>query len=469
MKTAQRPITLNELLIRLKNEQEKGITFISSGNKEEFLSYGRLYETALRWLGHLQDNGMQPGDELILQIEDNRVFLQVFWACILGGMIPVPVAVTHQGENAQKLFNISAVLKHPFLMVSRAYYEKLGKQQDVVGKFEKILFIEDGEVAEGQGTIHPATPEKIAFLQFSSGSTGNPKGVVLMHSNLIANIYSALAANECTNEDRMLSWMPLTHDMGLICFHLYPLAAGIPQALMPTDLFIRHPMLWLQKAGEHRATITGSPNFGYKYCLDQFSEEKVKGLDLSDLRIIYNGAEPIAALLCRRFMDKLSVYNLRESAMRPGYGLAEATLKVSFTRDIPSLKSLFIQRESLTIGHAIKTVNTGQESAGVLEVVNVGHVIDDMYLKITNEKGYTLEDGHAGIIWISGPSVTTRYYNNEAASSAVIKPDGWLNTGDVGFLLNGYLYVVGRVKDIIIVNGLNVYPHDIEQAVEKLE
>ncbi|HVI46040.1 MAG TPA: amino acid adenylation domain-containing protein [Chitinophaga sp.] len=476
MKNHLPPRTLVDILSNNKGVEDKGVHFIIAAGKEEFLSYHQLYNEAVALLGYLQHKGLKRGDELVLQIDNNKTFVLHFWAAILGGIIPVPVSITHYSENARKLYKIRTYLKNPYLVATSTHLEKVSKQDYSDGAedktfYDKVLLLDEQRENTPAGILVDVKPDDIAFVQFSSGSTGNPKGVELKHSNLVANIYGALVANGCTSDDRTLSWMPLTHDMGLICFHLYPMAAGIPQALMPTDLFIRHPMLWLQKAGEHRSTITGSPNFGYKYCLDQFSEEKLKGLDLSNLRIIYNGAEPIAASLCRRFMDKFSVYDLHESAMRPAYGLAEATLKVSFTNDLPSLKSLHIQRESLAIGHAIKAVNPGNEepSGSVLEVVNVGPVMEGMYLEIKDSKGHTLKDGHVGIIWISGPSVASRYYNNDAATKAVTKSDGWLNTGDVGFLLNGYLHIVGRVKDIIIVNGMNIYPHDIEQTVEKLD
>ncbi|MES2731615.1 MAG: aminotransferase class III-fold pyridoxal phosphate-dependent enzyme, partial [Bacteroidota bacterium] len=476
MKNILIPQTLAELLIQRKDIKDKGVTFVVAGNKENFLSYHALHTTALGWLGYLQKKGLKPGDELVFQVEDNQTFLQFFWACILGGIIPVPVAVIFLGENAQKLFRIGQSLNHPSLLTSRASYKKLfgdDATQDDSNQavFQQVIFTDDEKEEELAGQLFSSTSDTIAFLQFSSGSTGTPKGVVLKNSNLIANIFSSISSHELYETDSHLSWMPLTHDMGLIGFHFYPMAAGVSHFLLPTDLFIRHPLLWLQKVSEHRVTVSCSPNFGYKYYLDRFTSEKGQGLDLSCLRIIFNGAEPISADLCRRFMATLAPFQLASGAMRPVYGLAEATLEVTFPRTPAVFQTLFVDRDALTIGQSVLKGSTPTAEAGQerLEVVNVGTLIDDIRVKISNEKGAALSDGHTGIIWIKGESVTQQYYNNEAATKAVIAPDGWLNTGDTGFMLNDCLYVVGRVKDIIFVKGLNVYPHDIEQTIEEME
>ncbi|RBL90546.1 non-ribosomal peptide synthetase [Chitinophaga flava] len=463
--------TLSALLIAQKDNLDKGITFISGASKEEFLSYHQLYVSARSLLAYLQEKGVKPGNEVVLQIEDNKTFIQFFWACILGGIIPVPVAVTYQGENAQKLFRIWQLLHHPYLLTSRASYEKMHqkKSPDEIPFADSTLFTEDAPVNSVAGIVYPATTDDIAFIQFSSGSTGNPKGVVLKHSNLIANIFSALPTHDNIT-DRRLSWMPLTHDLGLIFLHLYPIAIGAQHFLMPTDLFIRHPLLWLQKVSEHRVTITSSPNFGFKYYLDKFSDDKAEGLDLSCLQVILNAAEPISGTLCRTFLNTLSKYGLMPAAMRPAYGLAESTLIVTFAPAGALLESVFVRREAITIGRYISEPGMleQQRTADNMEIVNVGRQIANTDIKITDEKGEILQEGGIGIIWVYGPSVTQRYYNNEAATNAVIK-EGWLNTGDTGFMLNGCLYAVGRVKDIIIVNGQNVYPHDIEQMLETMD
>lgn len=466
--------TLPALLTHQKDQHEKGVGFIVAANRTNFLSYHQLYHNALQLLGYLQHKGLKPGDELVLQLEDSQQFIQYFWACILGGIIPVPVSVTHYSENARKLYKIRGYLKNPYMITTPEHYEKLCKQDYSDGAadrtfYDQVLFLHENKDKLPAGVPATVTPDDIAFLQFSSGSTGNPKGVELRHRNLIANIFAVLEAYECTHDDIFLSWMPLTHDLGLIGFHLNPLAAGIQQYIMPTDLFIRHPLLWLQKASDYRITITCSPNFGYKYYLNHFSEEKAGTLDLSSVRIILNGAEPISASLARTFNERLAQYRLDPLAMRAVYGLAEATLEVTFPRLGVPFKSVFVKRSALTIGKRISGKALQQQpAADTLEVVAVGTLIGDFELRIANEKGVPLEPGHAGVIWVKGACVAGRYYNNDAASTNTFK-DGWLNTGDTGFVLDNVLYIMGRVKDIIFVNGGNVYPHDIEHTLETLD
>ena len=476
MKKKLQPQTLVEVLLLQKDVENRGLTFISSGGHEDFLSYKELYNTALSWLGYLQGKGLRPGDELVLQIADNKSFICIFWASLLGAIIPVPVSVSYQGENTSKLFKILPFLKNPFLFTDHLLFDKLNsrghsEEANDLRLFHQILFVEDIKNTSGTGSLHTVSPDSIAFLQFSSGSTGNPKGVVLQHSNLIDNIISATTAHELTESDSHLSWMPLTHDMGLIGFHLYPTWAGLNHYIMPTDLFIRRPLLWLQKVSEHRISVTCSPNFGFKYYLNQFSAEKGAGLNLSSIRILFNGAEPISASLMRDFNQTMGQFGLSGHAVKPVYGLAEATLQVTLPALGVAFKTLAVDRSALKIGSGIPVVS-GRGKKNIkdqLEIVNVGGAIPGMEIKITDRQGYTLKSGLVGIIWIKGDSVTRQYYNNEAATKSVIKRDGWLNTGDTGFMHEGDLYAVGRVKDIIIVNGTNIYPHDIEQCVENMD
>jgi amino acid adenylation domain-containing protein len=462
------PASLSEMIIRLKDTEDKGVTFITGSDKETFISYSQIFTAALKWLGFINNKGVKPGDELVLQTEDRSVFIQVFWACILGGIIPVPVAVTFQGENARKLYRIRASLNSPSLLISKEHFQKLPA---ISGEtpFNSVVFIEDLPAAQRSGELQPVSKDTIAFLQFSSGSTGNPKGVVITHQNLLSNIFAALKAYQCDEHDSFLNWMPMTHDTGLIGYHLYPMGAGVNQYHIPTDLFIRNPVLWLQKVSEHKATIICSPNFGYKYYLDHFTEEKGKGLDLSSVKVILNGAEPISAALCRRFMQTMEKFHLRPNVMCPAFGMAESTLVVSFPHLYTSVKTVHVNRDDLTIGRRIrflKNVVNPQES---IEIVNLGNIIDGINVRIADENEKELEEGYMGVVWIRGESVTSRYYNNEPDTRAVIREGGWLNTGDTGFLRDGCLYLVGRVKDIIFINGANIYPHDIEQTLEQLD
>src|SRR4029077_18257557 len=301
------------------------------------VSFAELYERALGILYHLQRMGARRGDKLILFLGNNEQFIDVFWAAVLGGIVPVPVALGISDEHRHKLLRIARRLGKPFLYTERRSLERIGAfagekgEQDLYESLRARTFLIDNlDDISRAGSVQRVGADDIAFIQFSSGSTSDPKGVVLTHGNILANAYGATEAAGFTENDVSLSWMPLTHDMGLIGFHLVMFANRVHAHLMPTELFIRRPLLWLQLASRVRASILCSPNFGYKHYLKVLGERAPEGLDLSAVRLIFNGAEPISVELCREFLARLAPARLAPNAMYPVYGLAEASLAVSF-------------------------------------------------------------------------------------------------------------------------------------------
>ena len=317
------------------------------------------------------------------------------------------------------------------------------------------------------GEIYAAQPEDIGFIQYSSGSTSDPKGVVLTHRNLCVNIRAIVEGFDWRDDDQSLSWMPLTHDMGLIGFHLSVLAAGMNHAVMDTSVFVRRPLLWMSKASELRATQLCSPNFGYKHFLKLFERKGLPGIDLSCVKRIINGAEPISWDLCEEFLDALAPSGLRRNAMLPVYGLAEATVGVSFSPLGPEYQRIIMDRHSLQIGETYRPVAPDDPDA--VSFVKVGKAIRDVEIRIAGDDDEILEDGHIGHIQLSGGSITERIYGDVAATRELFTADGWLRTGDCGVVVDGDLVITGRQKDIIIVNGQNYYPHDIEEIVTQVE
>ncbi len=437
--------------------ERTGISFIVASEREEFVSYSSLYERACRGLGFLQAQGIRPGQELVLQVKDNELFVVTFWACVLGGIVAVPVASGKNEDQKQKLFNIWGMLKAPFWITSSGQLAEIRQYAVQQGLQEELAAIESRFVAESgiasyadKGSLYTAAADDIAFVQYSSGSTGRPKGVVLRHRQLLANLDAISLKSGYNEADSMISWMPLTHDMGLIGFHLNPLYSGVDQYLMTPELFIRRPLLWLDKASEHKVTVLCSPNFGYHYLLKNIRDGQQYEWDLSSVRIVYNGAEPVSARLCREFTDRLAVYGLWEYAVRPVYGLAEASLAVTMTSP----------------GQPVKT--TDPAVSGGMTLVTVGRAINYCEVRIEDEAGIILRDGQPGRVMIRGENVTEGYYNDPEATSRVVGADGWLDTGDIGFLIEGELTIAGRAKDILFVNGQNFYPHDIERVLEDL-
>ncbi|MBC8757076.1 amino acid adenylation domain-containing protein [Kordia sp. YSTF-M3] len=463
----------------LKNaaQAQTGITFIRSSNDELTYSYQELLSKALYTLQNLQDFGVQSGDEVIIQVNDNADFLQVFWACILGKIIPVPVAIGRQEGHKYKLYNIWKKLNNPFLVWDQGLLEKMiSYKSDEITEtaYQKIakttLFTTDAVLEKSHGTINDTIQsEDIAYIQFSSGSTGNPKGVVLTHANLVANIVDIANRSEITQTDRSLSWLPLTHDMGLICFHLSCTLRKIEQFLLPTTLFIRRPLLWMDKASEHKASLLYSPNFGCQYILSAVSTAK-KPIDwnLSNVRIMYNGAEPISWKLCNQFLEEMSQFQLASSILYPGYGLAEACVAVTLPIVGNPFKSYFVDRDHLKIGDKIVEVTNGNTSNST-SFVEVGRPLAQCGVRISNDLDEVLDDKHIGHIQIKGANVTEGYYNDPEVSADCKTKDHWHRTGDLGFMYDGALIITGRAKNLIIINGQNIYPQDIEEVIsEKL-
>lgn len=463
--------TLSKTLESKKHLHGVGITFIDGVKSEDFLSYADLYLSALKALRVLQHAGVKPSDELVFQVENNKTFIIAFWACILGGIIPVPLAKGTSDDRKEKLLSVLPVLFNPFLLASRVdvsglliYAKENGIDPGLLNANDRIIDENSIYEHEEKGTVVDVKPDDIAFVQFSSGSTGSPKGVILTHKNLILNIEAITAVAGYTNKDSMLSWMPLSHDMGLIGFHLNPLFCGISQYLISTNLFVRNPSVWLDKASQHKTTVLSSPNFGYKYLLKHFSERSTDW-DLSSVRIIYNGAEPISKSLCDTFLSHLSCYGLKENAMCPVYGLAEATLAVSMSKPDDIVATIFVDRSDLKLGNKVTVSN---ESENAISVVNVGMPINCCALRITDNQGVVFGDDIVGCIEIKGEAVCSGYYNNIQETRKAITRDGWLKTGDLGFVHDDGLYVTGRSKDVIFVNGQNFYAHDVERIAESV-
>jgi len=281
-----KPTTLTELFESNRNVA-KSVTYLEGENDSRDVSYGELHERALGILYHLQRIGAKRGDKLILFLGNNEQFIDAFWAAIIGGIIPVPIALGISDEHRHKLLRVARKLGNPFIYTERRSLDRIGTFAAQHGAAElyqglrsRAFLVDDLDDISRPGKIYEAKPDDTAFIQFSSGSTSEPKGVVLTHSNVIANCNGVSQAAQLTEDDVSLSWMPLTHDMGLIGFHIIMFSKQVHAHLMPTELFVRRPLLWLSFASRVRATILCSPNFGYKHYLKVLSDRPVEGLDL---------------------------------------------------------------------------------------------------------------------------------------------------------------------------------------------
>jgi acyl-CoA synthetase (AMP-forming)/AMP-acid ligase II/acyl carrier protein len=466
--------TLTELIESNRNAP-RSITYVEGEHNERSVEFAELYERALGILHAFQKLGARPGDKLILFLADNEHFIDAFWAAILGGIVPVPVAPGISDEHRRKLLRIVRKLGKPFIYTDRRSLERVesfAMQANEQAALEELLrnraFLVDRlDNISRAGNVYLAQPDDVALIQFSSGSTSEPKGVVLTHRNIIANGLGVTERAGFSEEDVSLSWMPLTHDMGLIGFHIYMFANRLQVNLMSTELFIRRPMLWLTLAMRKRATILCSPNFGYRHYLKALGNRPIEGLDLSSVRLIFNGAEPISVDLCDEFLERLAPARLARGAMFPVYGLAEASLAVSFPPVGRPCLSVTFNRHRLGAGKRAEAVETNDKNA--VGFMAVGRAIPHCRIRIADDDDRALPDGQVGHIQISGENVTQGYYENPEANAVALTADGWLRTGDLGVVQEGELYITGRAKEIILVNGQNYYPQDLESIAQQAE
>jgi acyl-CoA synthetase (AMP-forming)/AMP-acid ligase II/aryl carrier-like protein len=465
--------TLNQLMAANAGA-DRGITYHGSEGQSRRVTYGELRRRALAVLQQLQQRGARPGDKLILLLNNNEQFIDAFWGAVLGGIVPVPVAIGISDEHRHKLLRIAHKLGTPYIHTDRKTFERIGQFAAAVGgdardAFQllrpRALLTEDLQPDAPAGTEHASRPEDIAFIQFSSGSTSEPKGVVLTHANLMQHGSAVTAAAGFNERDVSLSWMPLTHDMGLIGFHLVMFHNRVEMHLMPTELFVRRPLLWLEIASRTRTTITCSPNFGYRHYLKVLGDRSPGNLDLSSLRLVFNGAEPISLELCEEFMARLEGLGLKREAMFPVYGLAEASLAVSFPPVGRTWRALWLNRHRLGVADTAEVLAPPGRDA--VPFLSVGRAIPGSEVCVAGNDDAPLPDGRIGHVLIRGPNVTGGYFEEPAINAATFTAGGWLRTGDLGLIADGELYITGRAKEIIFVNGQNYYPHDLENIAIK--
>ncbi len=476
--------TLPDILRRAAfSAPDKGILFIADSGTEIWMNYSELYLEAQNGLANLQNRGVRPGDKLIIQVTDKREFLITYWACLLGGIIPAPLAATLSLDpnkaTFEKLIYIWMLLDKPLIVTDYIpkHLQKALTDNDEQGVQQllalgasnlRVILAESIQTeADEEAVLHTPNADDIAFLQFTSGSTGQPKGVMLSHANLIANMHSIVQGGGYGRDERAFSWMPFYHDMGLIGSHLAPLLALMSSYQMSSFSFIKRPVLWLEKIHQHRISITASPNFGYQRILEKVTDEQLQQLDLSCVQRIFNGAEPISVAVMNTFTTRLSTHaQLNPQAMCPVYGMAEACLGVSSTPEKETMRYIAVSRSCLSLSKTVEVIDKKDTDAVLF--ASEGKLLNGIQLRIVDDNEELLQVGQVGNIQIAGPNMTTGYYHNSEATAALLSGK-WRRTGDLGFVLDGYLYITGRAKDIIFIGGQNFYAHDLEHIAMSIE
>ncbi|WP_454726811.1 MULTISPECIES: condensation domain-containing protein [Cupriavidus] len=424
-----------------------------------------------------------PGERVLLLMDSGIDYVAGFFACLYAGLVAVPAFEPGAMRAAQvsRLRAIAADAAASLLLTTTAQAEAHGDTLAAIAPHARVV-LADAPPEQPPAGWQPfaATPDTLAFLQYTSGSTAAPKGVMVSHGNVMANEAAIQAGMAVRPGDVMVSWLPLYHDMGLIGGLLQPLHTGTPLVLMPPRLFLERPVRWLQAISRHRGTVSGGPDFAYRLCVERVRDAQLEGLDLSSWALAFSGAEPVRADTLRAFARRFAGAGLRAGALYPCYGLAEATLFVTGGERGQGMASTRFDTAALARGQGVPA---GDAAQAVTELVACGHTRAGHALRIADAGGRALPDGAVGEIQVRGASVTRGYWRNPQATaeSFLAARDGdddsdsdgsdneggaWLRTGDLGLRHGGQLYIAGRRKDLIIVRGQNLYPQDIERAVE---
>lgn len=482
--SAATPATLVDALrIRAAERPDKTLyRFLGAGEDEQTLSFAQLDRDARMIGAHLQARAGHAPTVALLLYPPGLEFIRAFFGCLYAGVIAVPLHLPgSRQENWQRLSKIANDAGASFVLTDDGNHDAVQRwlqaapELDLTPLVSTALCREDA--AAPAFALAPGRPEALAFLQYTSGSTGDPKGVMVSQANLMHN--QRLMQRKFGHDDNavVVGWLPQYHDMGLIGNILQPLYLGATAILMSPNTFLQNPLRWLQAISRYRATTSGGPNFAYRLCAERIRDEDKAGLDLRSWEVAFNGAEPISARTLDQFHQAFQGCGFRREAFFPCYGLAEITLfAVGAARERGAV-TRWVERETLARGLArpLSNSDAGNDSAGSgeLELVSSGELPDEGALGIVDPAtGVLCEPGTVGEIWLHSPSVANGYWQRETLSREMFqaRPAGderqYLRTGDLGFTHEGQLYVTGRLKDLVIVRGRNIYPQDVESTVQ---
>ncbi|WP_321884917.1 non-ribosomal peptide synthetase [Paraburkholderia bannensis] len=412
------------------------------------------------------------GERALILMDSGVDYVSAFFGCLYAGVVAVPV-YPPESKREQHLARLRGIARDAgvrYVLTTAALQARYADEYALFAPGAAIVAVDALAPATDEIDLHPVRSDDIAFLQYTSGSTGSPKGVMVSHGNLLANEIAIQAGLGVRADDVFVSWLPLYHDMGLIGSLLQPVHSGIPLVLMSPQYFLERPLRWLDAIARHRGTISGAPDFAYRLCAERINDETLAKLDLSSWRLAFSGSEPVRRDTLDAFVERFAQAAFDAAALYPCYGLAEATLFVTGGVRGAGLVSHAFSSAALSAGRAVAA---GEDDAATV-LVGCGAVQDGHRVAIVaRESGETLEDGRIGEIQVCGPSVAHGYWQRADASAQAFRADvddgvavRWLCTGDLGFVHDGQLYIAGRVKDLVIVRGRNLYPQDVEQAVE---
>ncbi|AIT06540.1 acyl-CoA synthetase [Sphingomonas taxi] len=437
--------------------------------------FAELRRDAIAMAHRLIAAGVQPEDRIALVAETGPEFAALFFGAVYAGAwpVPLPLPTSFGGRDSYiEQLRVQLASCEPKMLIFPPELAAMAAEAARLAGTEGIDWSDFAARPAVAAPLPQADGEAIAYLQYSSGSTRFPHGVAITHHALLNNLAAHSHGMEIAADgtDRCVSWLPWYHDMGLVGCFLSPIANQVSTDYLKTEDFARRPLAWLDLISRHDGTtLSYSPTFGYDICARRMSSQTKASqrFDLSRWRVAGNGADMIRPDVMQAFVDAFADAGFKASAFLPSYGLAEATLAVSLMPPGEGIRVELVEETQLSGGGDSLAANDGPRPQRFRAIVNCGKPVRDMTVEIREEDGTPLPDGAIGKLWCKGPSVMVGYFRDAAATDACMS-DGWLDTGDMAYMSNGYIYIVGRAKDMIIVNGKNHWPQDIEWAVEQL-
>ncbi|MCA9588618.1 MAG: fatty acyl-AMP ligase [Myxococcales bacterium] len=466
--------TVDALASAARHGGKTGVTMYTDDEDEapEHRTYAELWGQVKRVAASLASRGVLAGDRVLIVTPTSFEFLTTFFAVQRLGAIAVPsyppAALERVETGLERIAHIGNHATVEWCVTTKSLRPVLGDLGLRIKTLRRISAAESllDDTSDAEAVARPLPPpEDIGpfnpcFIQYTSGSTGNPKGVLLSHENVTSNIHAMGQALQLGRKDSIASWLPLYHDMGLIGGVLSAVYWRIPLALMPPTAFLMRPVRWLRMFGDHGATLSPAPNFAYALATKRVRPSEREGLDLSSWRLALNGAEPVSHTIVKEFVEAFAPYGFKKESVYPVYGLAESSLAVTFPRPGEPLRVQRVDRRALASGEVIPS-----EGEGSTELVCVGRPMPAHEVVVVGSEGEPLDDEEVGHVVVRGPSVMRGYFKDGERTNEVIR-DGWLWTGDLGYTSKGGLYVTGRAKDLIIVRGKNYYAEDLERVAE---
>jgi fatty-acyl-CoA synthase len=425
-------------------EPERAHVFLrEEDGSERLITYGALWERAVAVAGGLRERGVEQGETVALMLRTEEPFFAAFFGVLLAGAIPVPIYPPFRAdrieEYVRRQVGILANARARFLVTFAEAERVAALLRPRAATVRAVTSVDELVRAAARLPAASAGAADPALIQYTSGSTGDPKGVLLTHANILANIRAIGKAIAIRPDDVGVSWLPLYHDMGLIGAWLSALYFGIPIAILSPLAFLARPARWLWALHAHRGTVSPAPNFAYDLCVRKIADDEIRGLDLSSWRLAFNGSEPVSAETIERFTRRFAPYGFRPEAMCPTYGLAEAS-----------------------VGLTVAPLGRRPRVEG--RIVSCGRPLPGHEIRIVDAQGRPVSERSEGRVEFRGPSVTRGYFRNPEATRATFR-DGWCDSGDLGYWADSELFVTGRRKDIIIKAGRNLHPQEIEELV----